>query len=393
MKFTFGCYMGITFVDTVGVLGAIVSIATFLHQFFPSLKKFANGLRSSAIQAGAASANQSQGDLISGRRDLWIGVSFAVLALLLWSISHVTFRTPQVIDLNPVFLSGMVLLLGGAFTGSIALVISFGRSGKSEFRAALRPMMGWRGVLIIVSNAFEAIFYVMAMQLIQAAQVMALWKSNALWILGLLLIFSDEKVRRVSIASTFCVIAGVVYIIKPTISGLSGGELTILRQDISSPLLGSLIAITGGLFFAIYSVSIHFYPIKSDSQNFAERIALQTVILCVSGASIFGVYVLHSGFPSIESESWRVILFNALRLGIVYIFYAEAIKRTGRPLLVACVLAIEIPLTMYIEHMWIGGQLDSAVLYGGMIIVIGALSILREHQYMPRTSHSKSASG
>jgi len=249
--------------------------------------------------------------------------------------------------------------------------------------AALRPLLGWKGLLLVSSNAAEFVLYLYAMHLISAGQVMALWKSNALWVLLLLVATSKERVRKISIASTICVLAGVIYILIPA-SGepASRKAAEFLGWSTSESILGSAAALLGGLCFAVFSVTVYHYPLSGKKADLGSRLSVQAGILVSTALLILTVGSAVNGIPTFDPESALLILFNGIRIGAVYVCYTEAIKRTGKPLLVACIIALEVPTTILIEFLLLGHRADFSLVIGGVIILLGALAILQENDLL-----------
>ena len=356
--------------NVIALIGSILGIIAFFWQFWPKLTRIAyrSGSRWEELISEAFNAlHLSISKLFEAR--FLSGVLFSLAAAFFWSLSYTSFRTDAVRHLNSLEIGIPVFFIGSVTIYVLALVASLFHHKDNTSTQVLAPLWTWNGTGIILGNVFEFLFFIAAVHLITAGQTIALYKTNPLWMLFLLFLINRERAARASIAAVFCVFIGVY---------------TILSSDFAGPadienLTGSGLAILGGVCFAIYSISVFNYPLRYENSTAAQRFTVHATVFLLSAILLIVFAVITKIMPSYTKESFIILAMNGLRIGIVYVFYTEALKRI-HPVLVACLVALEVPLTMVVEYFWLDELANRQVVYGSLIILIGILSIIKENE-------------
>ena len=86
------------------------------------------------------------------------------------------------------------------------------------------------------------------------------------------------------------------------------------------------------------------------------------------------------------TDTLALILFNGIRIAVVYVLYSEAIRLTGHPVLVAAVVALEVPLTIGVETWFFVQPVSGTLIIGALIILIGVVSIIHENELLKRAT-------
>lgn len=354
----------------VAFLGSILVIIAFFWQFGPKLLEILRP-RDSSI---TPSPNVILKGLLTAiaklfERKFVAGVSLSLLAAILWGLSYTSYRTAAVVPLNPIEVGIPVFIIGGL---TIFLFSVIARLYGRPLRTApdvLRPLFTGNGMLIIFGNVLELVCFIGALHYITAGQTITLYKTNPVWVLLLLYLINRQRAAHASIAAVFCVFMGVFVIMAPEFT------YPLNLTNVS----GSIIAVLGGFFFSIYSVSVFNYPLYTDNSTLSERLLAQAAVFLLS-AIVLGLAALATKtFPLYTSYSLLILTLNGLRIGVVYICYTEALKLI-HPVLVASLVALEVPLTMVMEYYWLGDRAAWPLIVGSFIILVAILSIIKENE-------------
>jgi drug/metabolite transporter (DMT)-like permease len=355
----------------IGFVGSLLGIIAFAWQFWPLLRP------KKQVSIPDNVTNVSVLRLlprIEPKPDVGVakGVVYAILAAIIWSFSHNTFRTAPSLACNSEIMAAFVFLGGGICVAIYCLLTDY-FGGASTIApnptAVLSTLFSSIGVVAIILNAIEFVFYLCAMHLITAGQTMALWKTNPLWTLIILAVAFRKNIQRASIAAAFCVVAGVYFVLAPQISG-PGAQWNIS---------GSVCAFIGGATFAGYTCALHLIYQQPASSNRLFRYWLQSALLITTGVALCVYNSVIGQRSEIKIAILPIVAFNSVRIAVTYVLYSEAIALTRSPVLVAAVVCLEVPMTMAIEYFWFGSIAASNVLGGSFMIIIGILSILKEN--------------
>ena len=350
--------------QVVTVIGALLGIAAFFMQYGKRLVP----KKKQEEQGSSHDVFSTLRDVLFSRRVI-TGVVLSVMAALIWSISYSSYRDESIRALSPVVVAAPIFLISGAVMFLLALIRARGNIQSLLATHVYRGLATRTGLALIASNTLEFFFIIYAIQLISAGQTIALYKINPLLIMGLLYVLNRKRVAHASIAAVFAVLIGVYLILFPDFRGMLGGQ----------QLLGSGIALLGAFSFALYSVSVYNYPLKYEDSTTGQRIAAQAAVFFIGGLALVLVSFLIRADWVFSSSALTIILVNGVRAGVVYVCYTEAIKRIN-PILVSCIVALEVPLTMAIEHFWYDEPITRSLAIGAVIMLIGVASIFKENE-------------
>lgn len=298
---------------------------------------------------------------VTTTRDLWIGVTCTLICGILWAISFVSLSVAaarvDIFEINIIVLGSSTIFL------YVAFLISKFRSREDGEPGYIRP--NWAGVatwVVVIGNLASFVLFIAALYYISASQTLTLQKTNPL----LIAIGTWIFLKKIPSFKTFAVAMLVVL-----------GTTLIMLDDqfqlkFQSEIIGSLLALAAGASFAAFSVGLD--GIEESKSTLTTRLAFMTVVFCLSFFGIIAIAYFMGHVPSYDTESLNILLFNGLRVAIVYMFYYEAVRRIGA-LLTSILLAIGVPLTMVVDFLWLDREPGPGLVLGAVAILAGGLAL------------------
>jgi len=259
-------------------------------------------------------------------------VAYMVLCAILWSTAGIFIK---VIPWNPLIIAGVRSLIAAV------LFYFFMRAMKSRFVLNRYSMLGG----FFLAGTF--IFFVTANKLTTAANAIVLQYTAPMFILILSALFFHQKFRRGDILAVAVITAGI--------------SLFFFDQLSFGYLLGNLLAIVAGIFFA----SMFITNGRADSDSRMSGILIGHLLTAAIGIPVIFFYPI-----SVTPATTVLILaLGVVQIGIPYILYGLAAKHCSA---LACSLlgTIEPLLNPVWVFIFAGEKPGFYALSGGLIVIV-----------------------
>ncbi len=289
----------------------------------------------------------------SSKKNIYAGISLAVLATLIWSGNYVVARG-IIKQIPPVSLGFYRWALASVFIAPLAW-----RNFLLERRAvwANRKYIFWTalsGVTIFNTFIYLAGHYTLAINL-------ALIGSTAAPVFAIILaaIFLHEIIRPLRIVGMVICFVGILYL-------LSGGSLQALQQFRFG--MGDLLIFISAFSFAIYSILVRKRPAV------ISPVVFLFVIFALGTVCLFPFYfyeILHTEPVHWNKNMLLIIFYLGLGNSIISFFcWNSAISRLGASR--TALFANLIPVFSAIEAvLFLGEEFSRVHLISGLLIIFG----------------------
>jgi drug/metabolite transporter (DMT)-like permease len=310
-----------------------------------------------------ASRERRSTETTRSRREYLVGGLLATTCAIIWSVSYVSLsavaRNTSVISMNVILMgSGALFLYAGS---AIARIVESRKNLPKDagvWRVTVAP-------LLVFANLGNFVLSTLALHYITASQANALNNmSPALLALGLLVLGRFRPSLATAITFAF-LIFGVWFANSDAAFSLRLGP----------QLTGSSIAIAAGASFAVWAYVIDVAEDKikrvSSRMEMLALVFLGSYAILLTAAWLTGSEVPRGRFEVI------LLTLNGLRVGVVYYLFQLAVRKAG-PLLPSVVVVIQIPMTMFVDHVWLGTEIGRNLMIGGAIIVLSVIGLLTD---------------
>lgn len=297
-------------------------------------------------------------------RDLVIGSAMSLACAMLWSVSYVSL---SYVSQRAGLLEISALMLLPAF---VFLFLSAGGFYLYERKVGERFAVDidwatWPPWIVIATNVANFLLFIYALYFVSASQTITLHKINPIFVAILTWLWLRERPTRLTISSVVLVVFAAVVIAADDHMQFSAG----------APLTGSLLAITGGLTFAVFTVALD--KIDRTNATRAGRLFFLGIVFFVSYSALVTVaYLTHKPVP-LETTTLLILGGNGLRVALVYALYQAAIRRIGG-ILTSVIVALEVPLTMVFESVILDRPPSTRLIVGSIGVLAGAIVLATE---------------
>lgn len=307
------------------------------------------------------------------------GVILALFLSVLFGFSHIIGK--HIVDdksIDPVWVvtgrnivSGVVVLLFAIFVRARSLQPGFGF------------LFNMDSFFMIIGRSFSALFYFMAFAYLTASETITLYKTNPLFIFLIILLIIKNPLPRISFLN---ISMGVILVVAGSLALVSKDGIS--REIISSQQMqGALFSVLAGLFWAVFMVSSHRYNSLAGAaldywgrqRNLAYIYLLSSIPLIIICFSVDTGALFNKQPQEISLEFLINIVILGAISGVIGIIYFE-INNLISPILSTSIISLEIFFTILLENVFLGAPFSGAVFMSGILIVIGSVSIAREHQ-------------
>jgi drug/metabolite transporter (DMT)-like permease len=301
---------------------------------------------------------------IRTRRDYILGIIYSVCCAVLWSLSYISlsYLTPKVglLAMNVALLGfGTVFLFLGSW---LALL------WKDEKISSSRISVNWSSPspwIVTAANIASFILFIYALNFISASQTITLQKINPIFVAIGTWIWLRRKPSRSTLATVFFVVSGTLLITANDRFGFTGG----------SQITGSLYAILAGASFALFGVGIE--KIEQSESGLAGRLRFLAMIFLISYIVIISIAYFRGRMISFDRIVLILLVLNGLRIAVVYALYYAAVRRLGA-LFASVLVAIEVPLTMLWDWLFLNTSPELRLIWGAVAILLGAITLAWE---------------
>lgn len=261
-------------------------------------------------------------------------ILYMMLCAVLWSTAGIMIKQ---IPWNPLAIAGLRSLV------SAGVFLLFMRHEKARFSINRYSVLSG----VFLSGTF--ILFIAANKLTTSANAIVLQYTAPIFILILSAFFFRQKFRR-----------GDILTVAVTTLGIS---LFFLDKLSSGYLLGNVVAIISGLFFASMFVTTG----RADENSRMSGILLGHLITAVVGIPF--AFILPTPFTPVAVGS--ILLLGIFQLGIPYILYGLAIRQLS-PLACSLISAVE-PLLNPVWVFLFNGEAPGFFALIGGAVVIGSI--------------------
>lgn len=344
------------------VLGAVASLLAIVH---------------SAIAFTRWVQRRSKADATRRlfKDQLW-GVSLALIASLIWSVSYTSLSIAAVgarpLEINVVLLGVASVAYLLATVASRWLAPWLTREPKESEadqnppgRVAWRTWAPW---LVVLGNIGSFILFVYALYSVSASQAITLQKTNPIFVAVLGAVLLRQRISYSAWLALGLVVVGTTL----TVADLSGEAF---RLRTGSDILGSLFALGAGASFALLSIGLD--EMKPQLIHLYTRLSFMTRVFLLSYVAVLTLAYLSQEAPLLDAKSLGILVANGIRVAVVYLIYLAAIRRIGA-LLTAVFVSFEVFLTMLWDHVLLQRAPAATLWLGAIIIVAGGLTLLMQ---------------
>jgi drug/metabolite transporter (DMT)-like permease len=301
---------------------------------------------------------------IRSRADYLRGISYSLICAILWSGSYVSLSyvsgKVDLFEINVVLLGSASLFLLLAFL--IAYLLKQGGAASWQSQVDWKSITPWT---VTVSNIASFILFVYALYFISASQTITLQKINPLFIaLGTWVVLKRAPSRSTISTVALVVIGTVLITANDQFRFGSGKEMT-----------GSLLAILAGASFAVFSVGLE--KIEQRETSLVGRIYFMGIVFLLSYTAVVTVAYFQHRILLPDRMVMAILVANGLRIALVYGLYHAAIRRIGA-LFVSVIVALEVPLTMFWDSLFLHQFPRGRLIWGAVAILLGALTLTLE---------------
>ena len=332
------------FLEVIVALGAIIHLVVYLVKFVRWVKEKPTEVLPS-VRVG----------------DVLLGVFWSLLCALIWSMSYVSLsyvsRSVDPFDVNVIMLGSASCFLFVAYLIVRGFSALFGSAEQTvaEGHVDWRTLAPWIATL---GNLCNFVLFVYALYFISASQAITLGETSPVFVALLTWLWLRRPLPATAIFATAIAVLGALLVGADKDFSLTAGSATTV---------GSLLARGGGFGFALFGTGIE--KIEGVKRSLASRLSFMGVAFAIAcGVVLIAAYVEHRVPATIDGFSMGVLIFNGLRVAVVYLFYGLAIRYVGA-LLASILVTLEVPFTM----LW-----DTQLLHHRPLrnLIIGALAIL-----------------
>ncbi len=264
-------------------------------------------------------------------RETTKGTIAMIATALLWSIGGIFIK---LIPWNPLAIAGLRGVIGG-----LVMYVYLRIRG-------IKPVFNKDTVKIALALAGVCTTFVAANKLTTAANAIVIQYCAPVYVLLYIAFVQKKKLRPLDIA-----------VVPITILGVS---LCFIGQMGNGHLVGDIIAIISGVFFAAMFIS---------SEGVSDQTRASGIMQGQFLTAIIGLPVLFATRPVFTAQAiGGILILGIFQIGIAYVLYSIAIKRA--PLLTCSLLAVLEPL---LNPVWVflfaGENPGIWSLVGGVIVV------------------------
>lgn len=305
-----------------------------------------------------------------------VGVLCALGSALLWSAGYVSLR--YVTALTGLFELNLVLVGSGFFFLLAAWILALKNKpeqAKSN-RQVARTNIDRRAAIfcmIVVANVASFLFFTGALHYISASQTITLQKLNPLIVVLTTWMWLKHKPSGSAMSATMLAVFGTTVI-------LTSGNETITLDTVER-LQGSLFAFLAGVAFAIFGVGLE--RVRVSTSCLADRLGYMTMVFLLSYILMSTLTVFQRSANGMDSLSLGILVANGLRIAVVYALYQAAIHRIGA-LLASVIVALEVPMTMIWEWLFLNVVPGWRLCLGSAAIIAAALSLITDQKLKQR---------
>ena len=259
------------------------------------------------------------------------GTLAMIATALLWSIGGIFIK---LVPWNPLAIAGLRGVIGG-----LVMYIYLRIRG-------IKPVFNKDTVKIALALAGVCSTFVAANKLTTAANAIVIQYCAPVYVLLYIAFVQKKKLRPLDIA-----------VVPITILGVS---LCFIGQMGNGHLVGDIIAVISGMFFAAMFIS---------SENVTDQARASGIMQGQFLTAIIGLPVLFATRPAFTAQAVTgILVLGIFQIGLAYVLYSIAIKRA--PLLTCSLLAVLEPLLNPVWVFLFAGENPGVwSLVGGVIVV------------------------
>jgi drug/metabolite transporter (DMT)-like permease len=259
------------------------------------------------------------------------GTLAMIATALLWSIGGIFIK---LVPWNPLAIAGLRGVLGG-----LVMYIYLRIRG-------IKPVINKDTIKIALALAGVCTTFVAANKLTTAANAIVIQYCAPVYVLLYIAFVQKKKLRPLDIA-----------VVPITILGVS---LCFIGQIGKGRLIGDIVAIISGMFFAAMFIS---------SEGVSDQTRASGIMQGQFLTAVIGLPVLFATRPAFTTQAiFGILILGIFQIGIAYVLYSIAIKRA--PLLTCSLLAVLEPL---LNPVWVflfaGENPGFWSLVGGVIVI------------------------
>ncbi len=315
-------------------------------------------------------------DRIVKRSDYVWGVSFALSAALIWSISYTSLSFSSS-NADPIEMTVVMLGIASLAYYLMMLVAQFvancrtnSQDEKAYWSSIRRPVewqCSWPWYLV-AGNIGSFILFIYAFYYISASQTIALVKVNPVFVALLGVILLRRRLAWSAWLAVILVVVGLIIIV----ADLSNSGFQFKSGD---DVVGSLLALGAGFCFAVFAISLD--KMCEKYSNFVSELNLLFQVFSLSYIGVVSFAFFMKRVPQLDPAAITILCLNGLRVAIVYWIFMAAIRRIGS-LLTIVIVSFEVFLTMLWDHLWLDKAPPVTLWLGAIIIVAGSLTLLTQ---------------
>ncbi|NLI55197.1 MAG: DMT family transporter [Clostridiales bacterium] len=260
------------------------------------------------------------------------GTIAMIATALLWSIGGIFIK---LVPWNPLAIAGLRGVLGGLVMYAYLRV------------RGIRPVFNRDTVKIAVALAGVCSTFVAANKLTTSANAIVIQYCAPVYVLLYIAFVQKKKLRPFDIA-----------VVPVTILGVS---LCFLGQIGKGHLIGDIVAVVSGLFFAAMFIT---------SEGVSEQTRASGIMQGQFLTALIGLPVLFATRPAFTAQAVvGILILGIFQIGLAYVLYSIAIKNA--PLLTCSLLAVLEPLLNPVWVFLFAGENPGAwSIVGGVVVVV-----------------------
>lgn len=316
-----------------------------------------------------ASQRRERAETAAGRAEVVWGASLSLACAVFWSVGYVSLKVLAP-DIPPLHLTSLVLIVA-----SLSLLVASNAAvnashGRQPGRGRGPGWLDRNTAFLLLANQGNFLLSILALSYVSASQAMSL---NNVFPVFLALILVVRGKRSFS-ASTLATVVMVT---------LGAALLTVddgFRIGSGRHLMGSIIALCAGFSFAVWADRTD--EVKARLPDAAARWRYLAGVFGVTGAASALAAVVSGPYPALSAAGVLLVLFNGVRVAIVYALFEAAVRRVG-PLLPTVLVVLQVPLTIVVERVWLGEPVSARVVMGALTIMLGGGVLLADRYLQP----------
>jgi drug/metabolite transporter (DMT)-like permease len=275
-------------------------------------------------------------------------VVYAAAAVMSWSTVAVMFK----VTLAHFTYVEMLLVSSFSALAVFAVAVTV-RKKWGAFKALTAAQWGWGAAVGLLNPVAYYLVLFKSYALLPAQVAQPINYSWPIVLLALLAIVDRKPIPKAKYVGMFLSLGGVALISLGTDVGVGGERLSVQ---------GLLLAFLSAFLWAAY------WMVNNRNRKIDTTVALFLNFLsgsvCLSVAAVFAEVDL-SSVPGLLSAAY----VGAFEMGIPFIFFGLAIRKTNNPALVNQLCYLSPFISLFLIHTFLGEQIHAST-YGGLFLIV-----------------------